>query len=304
MKLLLPTVAGCASVALVGTLAVTAPTAFAASTEPEVTQEALSVSEDGLNVPGARASSDSSANVANQSATSNLPNIFKSQTAVASTHVPAIVNVSSGASAALPPVRSIRSPRDCRHPEGGTKPVPRRLRLEGRSVCSCREAGRSRTAASKDEKSKGAESSDKSKRQRRHLGLGSSEDRGRREYRADLRRARRSDQQPEPRRLHLLASRSPTSGSRSGSRAVLNGATGILSMRTGRTSRRTGVPSRLRSTMLRVCRCAFWATRLPATPNSSSSTRTRPNDAAAVAENDPVRSSHRAPTSSEVRRRP
>ncbi|MDN5793277.1 MAG: hypothetical protein L0H22_09510, partial [Brevibacterium aurantiacum] len=88
MKYLLPTVAGCASVALVGTLAVTAPTAFAASTEPEVTQKALSVSEDGLNVPGARDSSDSTATAANQTATSNLPNIFKSQTAVASTNVP------------------------------------------------------------------------------------------------------------------------------------------------------------------------------------------------------------------------
>ncbi|MDN5634986.1 MAG: hypothetical protein L0G36_05010, partial [Brevibacterium sp.] len=65
-----------------------------------MTQEALSVSEEGLNVPGARASSDSTANAANQSATSNLPNIFKSETAMASTQVPSVVNVSSGASAA------------------------------------------------------------------------------------------------------------------------------------------------------------------------------------------------------------
>ncbi|SDR74771.1 LGFP repeat-containing protein [Brevibacterium sandarakinum] len=100
MKYLLPTVAGCASVALVGTLAVTTTTAFAASTEPEVTQKALSVSEDGLNVPGARASSDSTANAANQSATSNLPNIFKSETAMASTQVPNTINVGVGASAA------------------------------------------------------------------------------------------------------------------------------------------------------------------------------------------------------------
>lgn len=95
MKYILPTVAGCASVALVGTLAVTAPTAFAATVEPEVTQKALNVSEDGLKVPGARDSSDSAASVANQSASSNLPNIFKSQTALAATQVPATVNVSA-----------------------------------------------------------------------------------------------------------------------------------------------------------------------------------------------------------------
>ena len=61
MKYILPTVAGCASVALVGTLAVTATDAFAATVEPEVTQEALNVSEDGLDVPGARDSSSAEA---------------------------------------------------------------------------------------------------------------------------------------------------------------------------------------------------------------------------------------------------
>ncbi|WP_241241620.1 NlpC/P60 family protein [Brevibacterium linens] len=99
MKYLLPTVAGCASVALVGTLAVTAPSATAATTSPDVSKEALNVSKEGLNVPGARDSSDSTATAANQSATSNLPNIFKSQTALASAKVPDIVNASASASA-------------------------------------------------------------------------------------------------------------------------------------------------------------------------------------------------------------
>ncbi|WP_240689607.1 NlpC/P60 family protein [Brevibacterium sp. S111] len=97
MKYLLPTVAGCASVALVGTLAVTASTASAATTSPDVSKEALNVSEEGLNVPGARDSSDSTATAANQSATSNLPNIFKSQTALAGTKVPEFVNASASA---------------------------------------------------------------------------------------------------------------------------------------------------------------------------------------------------------------
>ncbi|WP_209371966.1 NlpC/P60 family protein [Brevibacterium renqingii] len=98
MKYLLPTVAGCASVALVGTLAVTAPAAIADTSSPDVSKEALDVSKDGLNVPGARDSSDSTATAANQSATSNLPNIFKSQTALASTKVPNIVNAAASAS--------------------------------------------------------------------------------------------------------------------------------------------------------------------------------------------------------------
>jgi cell wall-associated NlpC family hydrolase len=97
MKYLLPTVAGCASVAMVGTLLVSAPTASAAATSPEVSKEALNVSKEGLNVPGARDSSDSTATAANQSATSNLPNIFKSQTALASAKVPDIVNASASA---------------------------------------------------------------------------------------------------------------------------------------------------------------------------------------------------------------
>ena len=98
MKYVLPTVAGCASVALVGTLLVSAPTASAAATSPDVSKEALNVSKEGLKVPGARDSSDSNATAANQSATSNLPNIFKSQTALASAKVPDIVNASASAS--------------------------------------------------------------------------------------------------------------------------------------------------------------------------------------------------------------
>lgn len=82
---------------MVGTLLVSAPTASAAATSPEVSKEALNVSKEGLNVPGARDSSDSTATAANQSATSNLPNIFKSQTALASTKVPDIVNASASA---------------------------------------------------------------------------------------------------------------------------------------------------------------------------------------------------------------
>ncbi|UVI37407.1 NlpC/P60 family protein [Brevibacterium spongiae] len=101
MKYLLPTVAGCASVALVGTLAVSAPTAFAATSSPDVSKEELSVSEEGLNVPGARDSSDSTATAANQSATSNLPNIFKSQTALAATKVPEFVNASTSTGSAV-----------------------------------------------------------------------------------------------------------------------------------------------------------------------------------------------------------
>ena len=97
MKYVLPTVAGCASVALVGTLLVSAPTASAAATSPDVSKEALNVSKEGLKVPGARDSSDSNATAANQSATSNLPNIFKSQTALASTKVPDIVKASASA---------------------------------------------------------------------------------------------------------------------------------------------------------------------------------------------------------------
>src|SRR5699024_5000429 len=97
MKYLLPTVAGCASVALVGTLAVTAPTAFAATSSPDVSKESLKVSEEGLNAPGARDSSDSTATAAHQSATSNLPNIFKSETALAKANAPDIVNASASA---------------------------------------------------------------------------------------------------------------------------------------------------------------------------------------------------------------
>ncbi|SDS88903.1 LGFP repeat-containing protein [Brevibacterium siliguriense] len=97
MKYVLPTVAGCASAALVGTLLVSAPTASAAATSPDVSKEALNVSKEGLNVPGARDSSDPNATAANQSATSNLPNIFKSQTALASAKVPDIVNASASA---------------------------------------------------------------------------------------------------------------------------------------------------------------------------------------------------------------
>ena len=82
---------------MVGTLLVSAPTASAAATSPEVSKEALNVSKEGLNVPGARDSSDSTATAANQSATSNLPNIFKSQTALASAKVPDIVNASASA---------------------------------------------------------------------------------------------------------------------------------------------------------------------------------------------------------------
>ena len=82
---------------MVGTLLVSAPTASAAATSPEVSKEALNVSKEGLNVPGARDSSDSTATAANQSATSNLPNIFKSQTALASTKVPDIVKASASA---------------------------------------------------------------------------------------------------------------------------------------------------------------------------------------------------------------
>ena len=118
MKYILPTVAGCASVALVGTLAVTAPTAFAATVEPEVTQQALKVSEDGLNVPGARDSSDSAASVANQSASSNLPNVFKSQTALAATQVPATVGTgASAATAAVTPTSA-----GLTSPEGSSEP--------------------------------------------------------------------------------------------------------------------------------------------------------------------------------------
>lgn len=51
MKYVLPTVAGCASAALVGTLLVSAPTASAAATSPDVSKEALNVSKEGLNVP-------------------------------------------------------------------------------------------------------------------------------------------------------------------------------------------------------------------------------------------------------------
>ena len=82
---------------MVGTLLVSAPTASAAATSPEVSKEALNVSKEGLKVPGARDSSDSTATAANQSATSNLPNIFKSQTALASAKVPDIVNASASA---------------------------------------------------------------------------------------------------------------------------------------------------------------------------------------------------------------
>ena len=118
MKYILPTVAGCASVALVGTLAVTAPTAFAATVEPEVTQQALKVSEDGLNVPGARDSSDSAASVANQSASSNLPNVFKSQTALAATQVPATVGTGAqAATAAVTPTSA-----GLTSPEGSSEP--------------------------------------------------------------------------------------------------------------------------------------------------------------------------------------
>ncbi|MDN5774971.1 MAG: N-acetylmuramoyl-L-alanine amidase, partial [Brevibacterium aurantiacum] len=163
MKYLLPTVAGCASVALVGTLAVTAPTAFAASTEPEVTQKALSVSEDGLNVPGARDSSDSTATAANQSATSNLPNIFKSQTAVASTNVPDIVNVSAGASAAAstgsvnPVSASLSSPESGNGSAGAQDSAPA---AEPSAPAAEQEE---KDGASEDAKSENSESSEDSK---------------------------------------------------------------------------------------------------------------------------------------------
>ncbi|MDN5793994.1 MAG: peptidoglycan recognition protein, partial [Brevibacterium aurantiacum] len=152
-----------ASVALVGTLAVTAPTAFAASTEPEVPQEALSVSEEGLSVPGARASSDSNANVANQSATSNLPNIFKSQTAVASTNVPDIVNVSAGASAAAstgsvnPVSASLASPESGNGSAGAQDSAPA---AEPSAPAAEQEE---KDGASEDAKSENSESSEDSK---------------------------------------------------------------------------------------------------------------------------------------------
>ncbi|RBP66130.1 LGFP repeat-containing protein [Brevibacterium sanguinis] len=123
MKLILPTVAGCASVALVGTLAVTAPSAFAATVEPEVTQEALSVSEEGLKVPGARDSADSSGQVSNRSATSNLPNIFKSQTALASTQVAAAPVAATGTATVTPASASLTGPQESTSPaptEGST----------------------------------------------------------------------------------------------------------------------------------------------------------------------------------------
>ncbi|TSI18910.1 hypothetical protein FO013_03735 [Brevibacterium aurantiacum] len=160
----MPTVAGCASVALVGTLAVTAPTAFAASTEPEVTQEALSVSEDGLNVPGARDSSDSSANVANQSATSNLPNIFKSQTAAASTQVPAVVNASSGASAAAGSTGSVNPvSAGLSAPEGESEAAESEASTPKADPSAPAEDSEKKDDASEDAKSEGSESSEESK---------------------------------------------------------------------------------------------------------------------------------------------
>ncbi|WP_235351997.1 NlpC/P60 family protein [Brevibacterium sp. UCMA 11752] len=164
MKYLLPTVAGCASVALVGTLAVTAPTAFAASTEPEVTQEALSVSEDGLNVPGARDSSDSSANATNQSATSNLPNIFKSPTAAASTQVPAVVNASSGASAAAGSTGSVNPvSAGLSAPEGESESAESDATTPKADPSAPAEDSEKKDDASEDEKSEGSESSEESK---------------------------------------------------------------------------------------------------------------------------------------------
>ncbi|MDN5806056.1 MAG: NlpC/P60 family protein [Brevibacterium sp.] len=169
MKYLLPTVAGCASVALVGTLAVTAPTAFAASTEPEVTQEALSVSEEGLSVPGARASSDSNANVANQSATSNLPNIFKSQTAVASTQVPSVVNVSSGASAAAstgavhPVSAGLSSPEGGGDAAASEDSTPKADPSAPADESATKDDEASTDDTSKDDKSKDSETSEDSK---------------------------------------------------------------------------------------------------------------------------------------------
>ncbi|WP_309132457.1 NlpC/P60 family protein [Brevibacterium sp.] len=128
MKHILPTVAGCASVALVGTLVVTAPTAFAATVEPEVTQKALNVSEEGLKVPGARDSADSGGQVTNQSATSNLPNIFKSQSALSSTQIPSTVNVSSAigpeASATVTPASATPASASLSGPAETNSPVP------------------------------------------------------------------------------------------------------------------------------------------------------------------------------------
>src|SRR5699024_11430557 len=49
---------------------------------------------------GARESSESTATAANQSATTNLPNIFKSETALAKAKAPDIVNAAASASAA------------------------------------------------------------------------------------------------------------------------------------------------------------------------------------------------------------
>ncbi|GAA1634364.1 hypothetical protein GCM10009700_21910 [Brevibacterium sanguinis] len=132
MKYILPTVAGCASVALVGTLAVTATDAFAATVEPEVTQEALNVSEDGLDVPGARDSSSAEASVSNQSAT-NLPDIFKSQSALAAAQVPETVNVSAQ------PVAATVAPTSAglTSPEGSQTPAP----AEGTAPAESGDAG-------------------------------------------------------------------------------------------------------------------------------------------------------------------
>ena len=164
MKHLLPTVAGCASVALVGTLAVTAPTAFAASTDPEVTQKELSVSEEGLNVPGARDSGDSTANAANQSATSNLPNIFKSETAVASTQVPSTINVSAGASAAGASTGSINPvSTGLSSSEGGSETgAPADSSPKADPSAPADESAK-QDSATKDDKSKDAEPSEESK---------------------------------------------------------------------------------------------------------------------------------------------
>src|SRR5699024_455763 len=99
MKYLLPTVAGCASVALVGTLAVTAPTAFSASSSPQVSKDSLKASSDGRQALGASDSSEFTATADNQSATTNLPNIFKPETALAKAKAPDIVNAAASASA-------------------------------------------------------------------------------------------------------------------------------------------------------------------------------------------------------------
>lgn len=85
MRFALPVTASCAAAAMVTTLGLTVPAqaAGSAAVTPDIEEQDLtSVSEDGLDAPGARSSSTATASATNESTTTNLPDVMRSEQAL------------------------------------------------------------------------------------------------------------------------------------------------------------------------------------------------------------------------------